>query len=113
MTAKKHRAPAHLQPATRAWFVSVAQDYALEQHHFRLLQLAAEAWDRSQEAREILAKDGIIVNGREGPKPHPAVAIERDSRLAFARLVRELDLDVDAPVPDRIGPVGLRSNRRA
>ena len=50
--------------------------------------------------------------GREGGlRPHPCVGIERDARLAVARLVRELDLDVEPPVSERIGPAGLRSNR--
>ena len=82
--ATRIRAPAHLSPATRAWYAAVSRDYALESHHLRLLQLAGEAWDRCQQAREILARDGITVNGAQGLKPHPAIAIERDSRLAFA-----------------------------
>ena len=81
--------------------------------HLKLLQAACEAWDRLQEARELLAKDGLCIAGREGGlRPHPAVSIERDSRIAFARLVRELDLDVEPPSDTRFFPPALRSNRR-
>ena len=104
------KAPAHLLPDTRQWFTSVATTYHLEPHHLRLLQLAAESWDRCQQAREAIARDGLIMltSGR----PHPAVAIERDSRLAFARLIRELDLDTEPPASWRNGPPALHSNRR-
>jgi P27 family predicted phage terminase small subunit len=113
MKPRKPRPPEHLQTATKGWWSSVVRDYQLEDHHLRLLQLACEAWDRAQEARIILARDGIMVDGREGGvRPHPCIAIERDSRLAFARLLRELDLDVEAPPSERVGPPGLRSNRR-
>lgn len=92
--------PRHLSPEAREWFRRVDAEYKLEEHHLKLLQLAAEAWDRCTEARGILAKDGIIFTDVRGkPRPHPAVAIERDARLAFARLVRELRLD-DEPAPD-------------
>ena len=68
------KAPAHLRPDTKAWWLSVHQDYDLEGHHSRLLTLAAEAWDRCQEARSLLAKDGIVIGGREAAaRPHPAV----------------------------------------
>ena len=75
------------------------EDYDLESHHQRLLQAACEAWDRLQEAREVLRKEATYVEGRYGVRAHPAVAVERDSRVAFARLLRELDLDGE-PAPD-------------
>ena len=114
MKAKNPKAPAHLTEPTRAWWRSVVREYELQPHHMRLLQAAAECWDRLQEARELLARDGLVIEGREGGmRPHPAAAIERDSRIAFARLIRELDLDVDSPSSPRMAPVALRSNRRA
>jgi len=91
----------------------VLDDYELQGHHVRLLTLAAEAFDRCDQAREIIAKDGLTIpTGDGGLKAHPAVAIERDARLAFARLIRELDLDTEPPTEAR-RPPGLRSNRRS
>jgi phage terminase small subunit len=104
--------PKHLRPATQRWFAHVIEHYELEPHHLRLLQLAGEAWDRAEQAREALAEHGMIFMDRfECPRARPEVAIERDSRIAFARLVRELDLDVDPPPQPSRGPA-LRSNRR-
>jgi P27 family predicted phage terminase small subunit len=106
------RAPQHLRPETRSWWSSVLRDFALEEHHHKLLLLACEAFDRCAEAREILTRDGLTIpTGDGGMKAHPAVAIERDSRLGFARLLRELDLDIEMPSEGR-RPPGLRSNRR-
>jgi len=111
MVAKRPKAPPHLKPDTRKWWVSVHDDYALEPHHTRLLTLAGEAWDRCQQAREAVDSDGITVKTADGGlKAHPAIAIERDARLAFARLIRELDLDVDPPTSARRAPA-LGSNR--
>ena len=46
-----------------------------------------------------LAKDGIVIGGREAAvRPHPCIAIERDARIAFARLVAQLNLDAEWPV---------------
>jgi len=90
--------PPHLRDDTAAWWRSVAADHALEAHHLRILTLAAEAWDRGQEAREAIARHGsVFVDRFDQPRARPEVAIERDSRIAFARLVRELALDIDAP----------------
>lgn len=108
---RRIRAPQHLSTESRKWWVEVCTEYELEGHHVRLLTLAAEAFDRCAEARELLKRDGLTCKTDNGGiKAHPATNIERDSRLAFARLVRELDLDVDQPFDRR--PPGLRSNRR-
>jgi phage terminase small subunit len=95
--------PAHLRQQTAKWWRSVTADFDLDPHHVRLLTLAAEAWDRGQQAREIIDSDGMTFIDRFGcPKPRPEVAIERDSRIGFARLLRELALDgVDAPEAPR------------
>jgi P27 family predicted phage terminase small subunit len=113
LKAKSPKAPAHLSESTRLWWRSVVREYELQPHHMRLLQACGECWDRLQQARELLARDGLVVEGREGGmRPHPAAAIERDSRIAFARLIRELDLDVEPPASNRTSPAALRSNRR-
>jgi phage terminase small subunit len=99
VTTATDNGPTHLQPVTRRWYAGVLEDYELESHHKRLLQAACEAWDRLHEARKVLRQEGTYVEGRCGPRAHPAVAVERDSRIAFARLLRELDLDGE-PGPD-------------
>jgi phage terminase small subunit len=100
------QAPAHLEPATAAWWLDVVTAWELDEHHVRLLTLAAESFDRAVQAREILDKRGLTFKDRFGqPKPRPEIAVERDSRIAFARLVRELDLDVDPPTEGRRAPL--------
>ena len=94
----KIQAPGHLRDATREWFEGVCEEYVLEPHHVRLLTLAAEAWDRCCEAREAIQEHGITYMDRfDQPKPRPECKIEKDSRMDFARLLRELALDVEPP----------------
>jgi phage terminase small subunit len=107
-TGRSGRAPAHLAPRTRRWWASVVSEYELEPHHIRLLTLACESWDRGQQARAVLDLEGISYIDRFGaPRSRPEVAVERDSRIAFARLLRELDLDVETR-PDPRPPRGGR-----
>ena len=76
----------------------------LEPHHIRLLTLACEAFDSAQDAREVLQREGkIFIDRFDQPKPRPEVAIQRDSAIGFARMLRELDLDISAPT-DRARP---------
>src|SRR5258708_4461754 len=110
MKSEIPKPPAHLQPPTREWFEQVIAAYDLEPHHVRLLTLAGESWDRGVEAREQLAKHGLTFTDRWGaPRGRPEIAVERDCRIAFARLCRELDLDSDL-TPTAPRPPSLNRN---
>src|SRR4051812_66985 len=89
--------PSHLRPETAAWWSRVVADWTLEEHHVRLLTLAAEAYDRTIEARECLAKHGLTFDTPSGPKLRPETIVEKDSRIGFCRCLRELDLDCGSP----------------
>jgi phage terminase small subunit len=103
------KAPKHLKPETADWFNRVLADYQLEPHHIRLLTLAAQAWDRAEQAREVLAVSGLTFDDRfKAPHARPEVAIERDSRIAFSRLLRELCLDLEPPAERRPPAIGGR-----
>lgn len=110
MTANKApkvpKAPAHLSRAARKWWSGIVESYEIEDHAIAILTAAAEALDRKEQARLILLKEGLTIPCREGAKTHPAVAIERDSRLAFLRAVRELCLSAEDP--DESRSPGLR-----
>lgn len=100
--AEQIKAPSHLSKATQAWWRAIVNDYALEPHHLRLLTLAGESWDRAQQARRVIAAAGPYFADRFGqPRAHPAVDVERQSALAYARLIRELALDVELPRESR------------
>ena len=101
--AAKSEVPSHLRPKTLAWWKSVQLEYVLEPHHVRVLTLAAEAWDRCAQARKVIDREGLTYADRFGaPKARPEIAIERDARLAFARLLREVNLDTDEAAESRI-----------
>ena len=100
-------APKHLKPATRAWFDQICRKYELESQHLRILQLAAEAWDSYESARDAIADNGMtFVNLKHGDlKPRPEVAIMQNIRIAFLRALRELNLEVappEAPRPNKL-----------
>jgi phage terminase small subunit len=106
-------APRHLQAATRRWFDAIASEFALESHHFRLLSLAGEHWDRNRQAGRALTKHGLTYTDRFGtPRPRPEVAIARDSSLAFTRIIRELGLPSDRTPESRLPAIANRYQGR-
>lgn len=96
------RAPAHLTESARALWRQVDAEYDLEDFERRLLTLACEALDRCDQARLAIREHGLTCeDGKGNPRPRPEVAIERDARLAAARLFRELNLR-DSGEADRL-----------
>ena len=99
---KQRKAPRHLRAATRQWWSQVVRDFALETHHELLLTCACECLDRIAEAQEAVAAEGLFPQNGRSRKLHPALQLERDQKILFARLLRELNLD--ASVPDAPRP---------
>ena len=96
----------HLMPETRAWVEAELIEYELEAHRERLLIQAAEVWDRLQAARAVIERDGPFWTDKDGrPRKHPALDCERNDRIVFARLLRELNLSIEPP---ESRPPGLR-----
>ena len=105
------KAPSHLARTTKKWFRAVVSVWGLEEHHVRILIGACEAWDRGVMAREVIDREGLTYLDRfDAPRARPEIAIERDSRIAFLRSIRELDLDVEPP-PQPGRPRALPSNK--
>lgn len=96
MTTDRER----FSPAAAALWEAVTRDYLLSTPEEHLLVEACHALTRAQEARDGLAADGLLVDG----KPNPMLKVEHDSQGRFARLLRELGLaeDLELPRPPRI-----------
>jgi len=100
-TDRRRPAPRNLSAEGKTLWRAVLAEYELGAHHCALLATALEAHDRMREAQRAVERDGPYVDGRFGVKSHPGLAVERDSRLAFARLIRELGLDLETPAQSR------------
>lgn len=94
----KNEIPGYLKQETQQWIEKVLSEFEFETHKKPLLIQAGETWDRIKNAREVIAKDGAFYMDATGkPRKHPALDAERNDRIVFARLIRELNLTDEAP----------------
>lgn len=92
-------------PAPKSWANDarklwrwVHETFMLDEHHECLLRRACEMLTRADEAREIVAKEGLATRDRYGClKPNPLLESERAATNAARLLLRELHLDGSAP----------------
>jgi P27 family predicted phage terminase small subunit len=86
--------PKDLTPGAKRLWQRIFAEVELDSPAVLLLNTLCEAWDRLQEARALLARDGIVVKDRfQQDKPHPACAIERDAAATMTRCWRLLGFD--------------------
>lgn len=71
-------------------------------HDYRRLDLAAHCLDRIEECHKMIEAEGVFIMDRfDQRREHPAVKTERDQKIVFARLIRELNLDIQPPKESR------------
>ena len=102
--------PSHLGPKAAAFWRGVQSEYGVsDAPGLALLLVAAEALDRLEQAREILAKDGPLQDDRWGiARKHPMLEVEREARGGFLTALRQLGLEVEAEDKPAMGrPPGV------
>jgi hypothetical protein len=86
-------APCHLSAESRKLWTSLHERYLFDDHEEKALRLALEALGRASQARRALTRLGLTYEDRFGqPHARPEVAVERDSRASYLRLMLALDL---------------------
>lgn len=99
--------PAHLSAEAKNWWRRIVDGWDIDEDGLLVLRVALEAFDRLCEARKMISRDGIVIKNRRtgGMRAHPAILIEKESRLGLLRAWRQLGLDIELPgVPGR--PLG-------
>lgn len=103
----QRKAPAGLSTAAAEWWRRLAEEYDVSDPAGELLlESALRAFDRCEQARAALDRDGCVtLDARGRPKAHPAAAVERDSRSSMLGCLKAMNLDLE-PLRDRAGRPG-------
>jgi hypothetical protein len=87
-------APDTLTGAGLALWTAVVDRHQVAPHLLPVLIAACRETARAERAEADVERDGAYTTDRYGAqKPHPGIAVARSSRLAAARLLRQLDLE--------------------
>jgi P27 family predicted phage terminase small subunit len=107
VTTRTPRPPVGLSQPARRWWTRLVREYSISDPAGELLlETALRAFDRAEQARRLLNKDGCCtVDSKGRPKAHPAASVERDSRAGMLQALKALNLDVE-PLRDRPGRPG-------
>ena len=91
--AKRPDPPPHLSKKMKEFWSGVFELNNLQSHETLILVKACEAFDRPEQARRILKRQGLTYEDRfDQPRSRPEVAIERDSKALFAKLLGQINL---------------------
>lgn len=94
--------PKGLSREMLTWWKELNETYVLEDYQLHLLRLAVFAYDRSIQAKKALDDNGLYyLDKYDCPHPRPEAAIEKQSRLDFARIIRQLGFGEDDTPPGR------------
>ena len=86
--------PKHLSTESRRTYRRIATEYDLTPDAESLLRVALENFDMAQQARALVASEGLIT---ATGKRHPALDVANNCYGVYLRAVRQLGLDVMPP----------------
>jgi len=90
--------PDYLKKSGKKFFKEISNTYELEEHHLKILALASQCLDRLDQARSQIESEGIFLKSRfDKLYLNPATKLEKENKVLFARLIRELNLDIELP----------------
>jgi len=91
--AKTPNPPPHLSKKMKEFWRKAFALKIPQAHELVIFNKACEAHDRAEQARRILKKEGLTYLDRfKQPRSRPEVAIERDNRAQFAKLLNQIHL---------------------
>ena len=88
--------PKGLSSDAKGLWVRLVEEYEIDDAAgLAILAAGLESFDRANEAKKVLDKEGPIMTDRWGQKkPHPGVGVEIANRAAYLNAIRLLNLDV-------------------
>lgn len=96
MAKKPPQPPSHLSASAKKFWREICGEFVLEVQDLRRLEIACTSLDRGSQSRVAIKKDGPTIVDRFGQvRPHPAVAIERDSAKLYLQAIRQMGVDVE------------------
>ena len=99
------KAPPGLSKDARAVWKTICEGWAVDEQSAVVLGVALGAYDRMQQARIMIKKEGLtITSGRSGVRHvHPAVGVEATARGQLLAAWKNLGFDVVPPGGDGRG----------
>ena len=95
MAARSKRAPSRHRRPSGLWTRLQGEYRVLDAAGLAVLEQALRAFDRAEEARRLLDREGCVVKDRWGQvKLHPAASVERDARAAFLSALKQLGVEI-------------------
>lgn len=108
------KAPRGLRSSGRALWVSVLNDYELDEHEEVMLRECCRTADSIDALQAVVDSEGVLSESSQGVRAHPALVELRQQRVAFARLLTALRIpqaDGDGRTQMRGTPRGVYSIR--
>ena len=95
--AEISKPPAHLSREAKAWWKKLCSEFELGDSTAQiLLESALSSFDKWQSARRVLSKEGDFIFDRfHQRRAHPALQVERDSKILMLKSFAALHLDLE------------------